>query len=299
MFGKEELKMIGLGFLMLIGMVIIGAMWSGAYSVDQGERAIVLRFGKVVTVEDPGLHFKIPYVEKTVKISTRTNTAVYPNVPVYSQDQQAATLTLSIIYSIKEDMVEDLYTNQKSIENMQETILSSVAFNALKSKFGQFTAMRAIQHREDLVHAVYTGIKDNLKSYPYIDLKSIQIENIDYSDAYEETIEERMKAEIEVERIKQNWEREKVNASIIQTQAKAQSDALIEKARGESESIKLKAMAESEAIRVKGEQLSKYPNVLQLSYIDKWDGVVPKVSLGKDSIYPTIPVEKYIEEVTE
>lgn len=299
MFGKEELKMIGLGFLMLIGMVIIGAMWSGAYSVDQGERAIVLRFGKIVNVEDPGLHFKIPYVEKVVKISTRTNTAVYPNVPVYSQDQQAATLTLSIIYSIKEDMVEDLYTNQKSIENMQETILSSVAFNALKSKFGQFTAMRAIQHREDLVNAVYSGIKDNLKNYPYIDLKSIQIENIDYSDAYEETIEERMKAEIEVERIKQNWEREKVNASIIQTQAKAQSDALIEKARGESESIKLKAMAESEAIKVKGEQLSKYPNVLQLSYIDKWDGVVPKVSLGKDNIYPTIPVEKYIEEIKE
>ncbi|BCP51747.1 hypothetical protein K32_03640 [Kaistia sp. 32K] len=62
-------------------------------------------------------------------------------------------------------------------------------------------------------------------------IEAVQIENIDFSDTYEAKIEERMSAEIEVQKLKQNAEREKVQAAITVTQARRGSSPLTSAAR--------------------------------------------------------------------
>jgi regulator of protease activity HflC (stomatin/prohibitin superfamily) len=64
-------------------------------------------------------------------------------------------------------------------------------------------------------------------------IDSVQLENIDFSDAYEKSIELRMQAEVLVQTEKQNLEKEKVNAEIAVTQAKGQAESnLARAARG-------------------------------------------------------------------
>ena len=83
-------------------------------------------------------------------------------------------------------------------------------------------------------------------------------------------------------------------------QSKAEADKEIEKNRGEAESrklltdaatydIKQKAAAEAYAIQTKGEMLEKYPAVLKLSEIEKWDGALSKVT---GNVVPFMNVEK-------
>ena len=60
------------------------------YTVNEGERGILLRYGKIVKVAEPGLGFKIPFMESVEKISTRNQAVVYQGLQAYSRDQQPA-----------------------------------------------------------------------------------------------------------------------------------------------------------------------------------------------------------------
>jgi regulator of protease activity HflC (stomatin/prohibitin superfamily) len=95
-------------------------------------------------------------------------------------------------------------------------------------------------------------------------VESVQVENIDFSDAYEQSIEQRMLAEVEVQKVQQNAEREKVQAEIAVIQAKAQADA-----------VKLQGDAEAHAINARGRALRDNPALIELVQAEKWDGKLP------------------------
>jgi Skp family chaperone for outer membrane proteins len=73
-----------------------------------------------------------------------------------------------------------------------------------------------------------------------------------------------MLAEVEVQKVQQNAEREKVQAEIAVIQAKAQADA-----------VKLQGDAEAHAINARGKALRDNPSLIQLVQAEKWDGKLP------------------------
>lgn len=77
----------------VIGLTVLFGSW---YTVDQGERAVILTNGKISDVADPGMHFKVPLVQSTVDINVRTENWRYDNMAAYSKDQQTATLRVSV-----------------------------------------------------------------------------------------------------------------------------------------------------------------------------------------------------------
>src|SRR5690348_18455246 len=78
-------------------------------TVDQGQRAVLLRWGQAVGVEGPGLHFKLPFIEDVVKMSVREQKEEF-KTQAYSQDQQPATVLVSVNYRLPEGNVFDVYT---------------------------------------------------------------------------------------------------------------------------------------------------------------------------------------------
>ena len=73
-----------------------------------------------------------------------------------------------------------------------------------------------------------------------------------------------MLAEVEVQKVKQNWEREKIQADIVVTKAKAEADA-----------IRLRGDAEAAAIAARGKALRDSPDLVALTQAEKWNGVLP------------------------
>lgn len=63
-------------------------------------------------------------------------------------------------------------------------------------------------------------------------------------------------------------------------QSKAEADKLVAEARGRADSRLLEAKAEAEAIKIKGDALSQNPKLVELSAIEKWNGVLPIYTLG-------------------
>ena len=100
----------------------------------------------------------------------------------------------------------------------------------VKVVFGRFNAKTAIEERGRLGVEMEDAIRAGMKGSGLI-LETLQVEEIDFSKAFEQSIEDRMKAEVEVAKLQQNLEREKVQANIVRTQAQAKADAILAQAR--------------------------------------------------------------------
>ncbi|MCJ8053659.1 prohibitin family protein [Shinella curvata] len=278
------------GFAALVALSILFGSW---FTIDQGERGVILRYGAVSGTADPGLGFKLPLIDSVVRISVQSKAIVYEKMEAYSRDQQPADIRLSVNYRIPADRVETVYANYGGEDGLLSRLIERKVFEETKTVFGRFNAVTAIQERGRLNSEVAAAIQEGIAG-PVL-IESVQIENIDFSEAYEASIEQRMLAEVEVQRLRQNAEREKVQAEITVTQARAQADARRAEAQAqadavrlaaqaESEAIKLRGEAEAEAIKARGDALKDNPGLVSLTQAEKWDGQLPRTMLPGGSV---------------
>lgn len=263
--------------LILVGVVgvllALTVMFGSWYTVDQGERGVLLRNGAVIGTASPGLGFKLPIIDGIKKFSVQDRIAKYEQVSAYSRDQQPAEMQVSVNYRLVPEQVIDIYSRFGSEENVVARLIQPRVFAELKTVFGRFNAVTAIQERERLNVEVRTAIAEAVAG-PVI-IIGVQIENLDFSDAYEASIEQRMLAEVEVQRLRQNAEREKVQAEITVTQATAKANAVRAQAQADADAIKLRGEAEAQAIRARGEALRDNPALVELVQAERWDGKLP------------------------
>lgn len=269
--------MKGIGGLIaggIIGLFAVSVLFGSWYTVDQGYRGVILRNGAVVGMAQPGLGFKAPIIDSVYDISVQTHVETFDKMVSYSADQQPAEMRVSVNYRLLPDKVAEVYATYQSLEGLLNRLIRPHVFQATKVVFGQYTAARAIQDRGKLNADTAAAIQSAVGDDPVV-IESVQIENIDFSDAYEASIEQRMLAEVEVQKIRQNAEREKVNAEITVTKARAAADAVRAQAQAEADAIKLRGEAEAQAIEARGKALRDNPALVSLVQAEKWNGALP------------------------
>ena len=257
----------------IAALFVFGLFFGGFYTVAPGERGVLIRLGSIVRVSDPGLHFKIPYVDRVQIISVQTHVLRYSKVESYSKDQQPADVRISVNYEVPPAAVAEVVTEFGDERAMVDRLIAPRVHSEFKVVFGQFTAVTAIQERGKLA-AEATMALQKAVSGP-VRIVALQIENIDFSDVYEKSIEQRMLAEVEVQKLRQNAEREKVQAEITVTVARANADAVRAKALADAEATRLRGEAEAAAIRARGIALKENPGLVELAAVERWDGVLP------------------------
>ncbi len=260
----------------MIAVVLVGAtaLFDSWYTVDQGERAVTLRNGAITGTAEPGLHFKIPIVEDYVRISTQARTLKINKLESYSRDQQPATLIVSVTYHVPTTEVGELYSRYGSLKALEERLILRKIYDQTKTTFGQFTAISAVQNRADLSKRLNEAIKASVVGQP-VQIEGVQIEEIGYSRAYEESVEARMKAEVAVSTSQQNLDAERIKAEIAVAQAKGRADSAVTEAKAKAEAVRLAGEAEATAIKAKGDALAANPGLVALVSAEKWDGKLP------------------------
>lgn len=280
-------RMIGLGAIGLIFLGLITILGGSWYTIDQGERGVVLRNGAILAEADPGLNFKLPILDDVERISLREQSAKWicydnqcvengdwPVMQAYSKDQQPADIRVSVNFAIPSGEVSKLYTEYGSTGNLVSRSLARKVPQAVKQTFGKYNAQTAVVERQRLSQESLAALQAMMQDEPII-ITSLQIENIDYSEAYENAVESRMLAEVEVAKRNQQLEQEKINAQIVETQAIGAAKAKQAAADAEAYSIKARGDAEAGAIRARGSALRDNPLLIQLTTAEKWDGVLP------------------------
>jgi regulator of protease activity HflC (stomatin/prohibitin superfamily) len=285
----------------IAGVIVLLLVLGSWYTVDQTERGVLLRNGAVISTAQPGLGFKMPLIDSVQKISVRTSTYTWDKMNSYSYDQQPADLKISVTLRAAPEKVADLYAKFGRLDSAVNQVVSPVVNQQVKVVFGRYTAVKAIQERGALNSAIKDAIAENLKYDPMIVIESVQLENIEFSQNYLHSIEQRMLAEVEVQKLQQNAEREKVQAQITVTQATAKANAVRAEAQANAEAtrlagearasnIKITGEAEAAAIEARGKALGNNPNLVTLVQAERWNGVLP-TTMVPGSAVPFVTVK--------
>lgn len=270
---KDVKTYIKIGAAIIVLVIVLNVMTSWFYTIGEGDRGILLRNGKFIEVVQPGLHFKLPIFDNVVVMSIRMQKLEVPLL-TYSKDIQAASVQMFVNYHVTD--IEKVYKNLGL--SYPDTYLLPIALNESKAIFGQFTAVDIIGKREqmsaDINHAVLLRTKDS-----GITLDAVNIANIDFSDDYERAVEERMKAEVEVQKLNQMLSQEKINADIVRTKAQGAADSQLAQAKSYAEATRIQGEAQAAAITAKGKAVAMNPLLIQLTVAEKWDGQMPQTML--------------------
>jgi regulator of protease activity HflC (stomatin/prohibitin superfamily) len=271
--GKNMTNVIGISGSVVAGLVAITIFGGSWYTIDQGERGVILRNGAITGVAEPGLGFKMPLIDSVIAISTQDRSRLYQDLAAYSRDQQPAILAVSVSYRMPEGQVTEIYERFGGEDGLVSRLIDRQLNEAVRSVFGRYNAVEAVQQRERMAMDIREAVSRAVQGP--VTIVGVQLENIDFSDAYEASIEQRMLAEVEVQRVQQNAERERVQAEIRVIQAEAEAQARIAQATAEAEAITLTGDAEASAIRARGAALRDNPSLVELVQAERWNGVLP------------------------
>lgn len=274
----SRLVLIAIGAMLLISLMFVNDTY---YTIDEGERGVVLRAGSVNHVAEPGLNFKFPIIDSVVRISVQDQKRAYEKVATYSKDVQLAMILVSVNYKVLPGAVDEVYARYGT--EIVARAIDPIVPDRLKKVFGQYQAATVVAERVRLGKEVEDAIKAAVPQ-DLIQVVSVQIENIDFSDAYEAAIEAAAKAEAAVRQARNELERQKVEAERVVVDAKARADAVRAQAQAEAERIKLAGEAEATAIRAKGDALRDNPNLVGLIAAERWNGVLPTTQVPGSAV---------------
>ncbi|HDT4050882.1 TPA: prohibitin family protein [Enterobacter bugandensis] len=266
-----------LGVFVAVVLLILSAVFGSWYIIDQGERGVIVRNGSVVGTADPGLHFKMPFMDSVERISVQSKTRVYAKAHGNSRDQQYAAISYSVTYTIPPAKVGEVYSEYRNEENLLSRVVDRQAPATLQSAFGKFTAAETVTKRDDLAAAVLEGMTRNVKGI--VTIESVQIENVQFSEAYNEKIEESMKAEIDIRTRRQNLEKEQIDAQIAVTRANGEADSQLAIANAKAKAVVLAGEAEAKAIKAKSDALAASPNLIEYQKAITWNGQLPNTMI--------------------
>jgi regulator of protease activity HflC (stomatin/prohibitin superfamily) len=283
------LRFIGYAIVVLFALALTNGAW---YTINETERGVLLLNGAFVDTAEPGLHFKAPIFEKVVKIDVTQRALTWEGdhkLQAYSQDQQPADLSVSVIYHVPPTEVDKVYRQFAGVDGLESRLIARNLPQDLKTVFGRYTAASVIQSRGKFATDVEEAVKTGISGPVVID--QVNIEDIVFSEAYENSVEQRMLAEIEVTKLRQNAEREKVQAEITVTQAKAKADSQVATATAGAQATQIQAKADAERIRLKGDAEAaaikarvdalgdNADAIIRLTNAEKWNGQLPTTML--------------------
>lgn len=267
----------------LVGIVALSVFFGSWYRVDEGERGVVLTTGAFSEIANPGLRFKIPFFQSVRFITVRNENVRYEKVAAYSFDQQVAEMALSVNFQIDPNDVESIYRQYGSTENAVARVLNPRVYEQVKNVFGQYSAQRAIQERGNMNAAVQKSLQEATAGSG-ITVLSVQIENIDYTDSYEQAVEAAARAKADIERAKSELARVEQEAQQKVKQAEAEAEAKKLQADADAYATKAAGEATAAAIRERGAALRDNPQLVNLVSAERWNGVLPTTMVPGSSV---------------
>ena len=248
--------------------------------VPTGYTGIVTTFGKVSNnTLDAGIAIHLPW-QKVVTMDNREQKVPF-TLQSFSRDIQQVDITGSINLNINKTTAMNLYREVGT--RYIDVLVQPRIQEDVKIVIARYTAEALIENRQAASDSIYELIKGEL-SDKGINVISLALENIDFTDAFESAVEakqvatqEKQRAQTEQERMTME-EEAAAKRSIIIANAEAEKSKIA--AQADLEVVKLQADAalfagerEAEMNKRISEALSS--DLIKYYWIKQWNGALP------------------------
>ncbi len=295
------------------------------HTVNAGEVAVVKHLGKAQNVRTAGTYFDFWITESYEIYDARVqNLNIKANT--YSKDGQSMDILMTVQYQIDTGKAIEIANNYGNLQTLSGKI-QSVTEERSKSVLSDYSAMTIIETRASISPKVESAVKAAIDSTYHVTVNTVVLTNIDFTDAFEKTVEDKMIAE--QEKLKAEYEKQTaiINGEKELEVAKLQAEARIASAKADAEAQVLIARAEAEATKAKsieiaralgftiketavenedGTQTATYDidftgksaeeikliteYLKYIEYLSKWDGKLPEVMLGENGATVMLPI---------
>jgi len=286
-----------LGGLIVLAAVVWAAM--GFYTVDEAERAVVLRFGEIQDeVVLPGLRWNPPLIDRVEKVNiSRVNTRSYAS-DMLTTDENIVTVAISVQFIVADPMDYVVMVRDPQLG------LDQAVESAVRHVVGSTTMDRVLtQGRADVAAEVRARAQRYMEAYSTgIMITQVNVENAQPPMAVQAAFDDVIRAREDEQR--------------AQNQALAYANRVIPEARGEAQRIieqanayrnQVIARAEGEASRFE-QLLTEYERAPAVTrerlYIDAIQEVLSNTSKvlvdvegGNNMMF--LPLDRMMQGVTE
>ena len=238
--------------------------------VPTGHTGVITLFGKVEDYTlDSGVHFKNPFA-RVIKMDNRIQKESV-ELSCFSSDIQEVEVVFTLNYQISKEYAMNIY---KTIgKNYFDTAVSPIITESVKTVAARYTAEDLINKRNELAMAIETDMKEKLLIFN-IELVSTSIEDMDFTDAFTDAVEEKQVAA-------QN--KLKAETEAAQRVAEAEAEAQIRRVTAEAEAYEILQRAEAEAQANQKLAESITDRLIEYRYYEVWDGKLPQMVMGEST----------------
>jgi len=302
-FTKKKLIFWGsIGGFILLVILSLATLIAGIVTIEVGYVGIEKKLGKVTgVILGEGTHIVMPYYTTIEPMDARIQ-KVSEISRSSSSDMQAVTTEVVLNFNIDSKNAPKIYQKSGTIERFKNYIIDPAIHEAIKDATAKFNAEELITQRTKVKELIYKTLKDKLiKSH--IVVQEVSIKDFKFSELFDKAIEDKQIAEQEAKKEINILQKTEAIARQTEATARGAKNAKISKAEGDAQATILNAKAEAEAVVVAAEAQKKADilnaeakaksqnlingsiteKILRLRYIERWDGVLPRVSTGGKS----------------
>jgi regulator of protease activity HflC (stomatin/prohibitin superfamily) len=183
--------MQGIPFGLIIGILfVLYLLFSAIRVLDEYERGVVFRLGRMVGVRGPGLIILIPIIEKMVKVSLRTVVMDVPPQDVITQDNVSIKVNAVIYFRVMQP--------EKAIIEVENFLVatSQISQTTLRSVLGQSELDDLLSQREKINHRLQEIIDAQTEPWG-VKVSNVEVKQIDLPQEMQRAMARQAEAERE------------------------------------------------------------------------------------------------------
>jgi regulator of protease activity HflC (stomatin/prohibitin superfamily) len=291
---KKAVAGVGVGAALAASLVFGG---SPVVQIDQTQVGIDYSLGRMTTqdvsqLRQPGLNFKLPFVQEIRKVTVSQQQRGYKEVATYTKDNQKITASLSVFFRVPVSQMIEIYKNNPDWELKLETAIENSYKNALGKEEAQFVA----QNREEIMRKVTEETRSEVGRLLGIEITQVLMPNYDFNKEFETAVADAANAKAELSKKQTQLEQERIDAQKAVVRAQGERDSAKAKAEGDAYAIEANARAQAQGTLLQKEAEAKgYQAIVDAigkenmdTYLrtNKWNGtggLVPLVNGGGNS----------------
>ncbi len=223
-------------FITVLVLLVITLIFQSVVVVRDTEKAILLKLGAFERTLDPGLNFKVPFVDSVIKFEGRLRTLDTPPDRVLSKEAKPLSVDSFVKYKIVD--AETYYTSTNGgQDSVAEDTLQRRVKDKLRNEFGKRTLNEVVSgDRDGLMLELKNSLGEDSNELG-VEIVDFRVKRIDFEREIRTSVFERMKTERN--RIAEELRAEgREEATIIRAEADKKRTVTLANATREAEKIR-------------------------------------------------------------
>ncbi len=184
--------------LKFIVPVVAFLVWSSVFTVDERQEAVLFQFGEILESDyEPGLHFKMPFINNVRKFDNRILTIDQQPERFLTQEKKDLIVDSYVKWRIVD--VVQYYKTTQGDELTAGRLLYENINNGLRDEFGKRSIQEIVSgDRAQIMSLMTQQASERAKSLG-IEVVDVRVKKVDYPERVSNSVYQRMRAERERE----------------------------------------------------------------------------------------------------